>query len=513
MSLRQPAEASALNRVMLRDAILDSVPSQIAVLDYAGTIVAVNRVWRRFGQDNRAAADPQADDRHIGVNYLAICDAAIAGSSQGDARLVRDGILSVITRSAQRFQMDYSCHSPDQLRWFSLEVTPLHVQNHAVVVTHSDITQRRVLEQLALQISENKFRWVADNTADVILIIDASMLAQYVSPSYEKMFGYPDAEVRNRSPEGFFAIIHPEDRDTIRRVFDDALAAKETDLRQSFRIMHKQGHYLWIEDSVKFQYDASGHFVQACIATRDITQRKHAESTIAQMNHELSESRQELRKLMAANETRIEDEKRHIALEIHDELGQVLTALRMDLSLAMIRYGDAMPELKAELQGMKSQIGRSIQSVRDVATSLRPAVLDMGLVPSIAWLCRESSRRGIFLCEFKSPDEAMAPQRNRDVVIFRIIQESLTNISRYACASHVAISLLLQGSELLLEINDNGIGFDLEAAAQRDSLGLLGMRERAIALGGQLEVDSILGKGTTIRVRVPVVPDLNREPA
>jgi signal transduction histidine kinase len=252
---------------------------------------------------------------------------------------------------------------------------------------------------------------------------------------------------------------------------------------------------------------------QVVVTFSDITERKHAQAAMLEMNRHLRQSRQQLRRLVALNETTLEKEKRHIAREVHDELGQVLTALRMDLSLAIIRHTSQMPSLLDALNGMKTQVDRAIQGVRNVATSLRPAALDMGLVLSIEWLCQEFARHGGVVCELQAPDGNLALDASRAVMVFRIVQESLNNISKYAQASQVSVSLAQHGNELRLQMRDNGIGFDLAEVAQRGTLGLLGMRERVLVLGGQVEVTSTPGQGTGIVVVIPLDTDAAEDPA
>ena len=631
---RKQAEAALLANTQLTASILDAMPSQIAVLDYSGQILAVNAGWRKFALDNNSPSDPCSSTNPIGINYLDVCQ-PLGGSVPPEAMSARDGILSVIQGTAPSFYLEYACHSPAQQRWFAMTVTPLCLENHAVVVSHTDITQRRVLEQSAVDASENRFKLVADNTSDGIVIFGADRRISYVSPSYVKQQGYMDAaELLNLLPDMIYASVHPQDRDILSASIDRAIDAQVSDSMYSYRTLNAMGHYVWCEASAKYQYDACGHFYQACVVIRDIHQRRQAEefqriaaaafetqeaivitdantmilqvnqaftqttgysaqetvglplqirrsgqhdedfsrevwdtvhrtgvwqgeiwdrhkggsltpklltitavrgddaavshyvgfyfdlserkdseAAMLDMNRILTESRQQLRNLVAMNASRLENEKRHMAREVHDELGQVLTALRMDLSLAMLRHAGQLPELNTELQDMRGQVDRAIQGVRDVATSLRPAVLDMGLVPSLAWLCREFARRGRVTCEFKAPDEALTLEPDREVVIFRIVQESLTNITRYAHASHVTVKLTRRDDELSLEVRDNGVGFDLEDVTRRGSLGLLGIRERAIALGGKVDVGSTLGQGTVIRVTIPLKPELTMDPA
>jgi signal transduction histidine kinase len=174
----------------------------------------------------------------------------------------------------------------------------------------------------------------------------------------------------------------------------------------------------------------------------------------------------------------------------------------MDMSLLGMRYGELDPALLTEVQGMKVLVDRAIQGVRDVATRLRPTALDMGLVPAIEWLCQELTRVKLLPCVFNTQGDLNLDDA-RAVVIFRIAQESLTNITRYAQASLVSVNLGHHGQELRLEVRDNGCGFDVHTVGQNRSFGLLGMRERAISLGGGLEITSAPGQGTVVALSIP----------
>jgi PAS domain S-box-containing protein len=505
IATRIQSEVLRLANQAFRDAILDSVPSQIAVLDRTGTIVAVNQTWRAFALANSAVPGEPAYHTQIGTNYLDLCS-TVQGDTDDSAALARDGILRVILGRAPSFELEYPCHSSTQQRWFSLAVTPLNLEGHAVVVTHTDITERRQLAQAAKEASENKFRLVADNTSDGIVVFGANRQIQYVSPAYVKQLGYREAEELVRSPEQIYALMHAQDRDAVSSGIERAIASKQSDLLYAYRIQHRLGHTIWREDQARFEYDGSGHYAGACVVTRDITERMSAKAAMLEMNLNLTQARQQLRELLALNEATLENEKRHIAREVHDELGQVLTALRLDLALAVIRHAAHEPQLRDAFSGMKAQVDRAIQVVRNVANTLRPAALDMGLTTAIQWLCMEFTKHGEVECALHGFDEIFEIDDSRAVVIFRIVQEALTNIRKYAHAGQVDITLQRSDVELSVEIRDNGLGFDSAAVALRGTLGLLGMRERVIALDGRVEVHTAPGQGTTINVLIPLEP-------
>jgi PAS domain S-box-containing protein len=270
---------------------------------------------------------------------------------------------------------------------------------------------------------------------------------------------------------------------------------------------------VWLLVNAIPQLTTEANLQQVMCIVSDITERKSTERAMLETNRHLAQARQQLRELLALNETTLEKEKRHIAREVHDELGQILTALRIDLSLAIIRHAGNVPELLNALNGMKIQADRAIQGVRNVATSLRPAALDMGLVTALRWLCQEFTKHGAVACALHGFDEGIEIDDSRAVVIFRIVQEALNNIRKYAQACQVDITLERRETELSLAVRDNGLGFDLEAVAQRGTLGLLGMRERVIALGGWFEVVSTPGQGTTINLLIPLEPEVAKAPA
>jgi PAS domain S-box-containing protein len=222
----------------------------------------------------------------------------------------------------------------------------------------------------------------------------------------------------------------------------------------------------------------------------------------------LHDSNQLVRELAARNEATRENERKHIAREVHDELGQVLTALRMDLSLLKLQYGSQIPELPRSVDDMKSLVDRAITGVRNIAMNLRPEALNMGLVPAMEWLRDEFTKHTGIRCVLAVDEFSVPMDEPRSVLIYRIVQESLTNISRYAQASAVKITLRLTDSIFYLSVQDNGVGFDVQAVQHQKSYGLLGMRERALTLGGDLTIESTTTGGTLIYLEAPVAPSL-----
>lgn len=230
---------------------------------------------------------------------------------------------------------------------------------------------------------------------------------------------------------------------------------------------------------------------------RDITERKAAEQT-------LIDSREQLRKLAIYDDGVREEARKRIAREVHDELGQLLTALKMDIVLLQMRF-DEVPGLFEKTEEMLALIENTIGVVRHVTSNLRPPALDSGIVGALDWLAENFTRHTDIPCSFDRQNPDLALEDTLATTLFRIAQESLTNVTRHALARNVSISLTGSAGLLRLTVEDDGCGFDPRAVMQqRNSFGLLGMRERAAALNGNLRIDSSSGKGTRILIELPL---------
>ncbi|MFL9959337.1 histidine kinase [Paraburkholderia nemoris] len=218
---------------------------------------------------------------------------------------------------------------------------------------------------------------------------------------------------------------------------------------------------------------------------------------------ELLESREQLRELSAHMEAIREEERKRIALEIHDELGQLLTALKIDVSLLKMRLGGD-PEAKRKADDMRELVEKTIWMVRNVANHLRPAALNFGIVPALEWLVEDFSRRNGIPCQLRINGGEPALPDACATVVFRIVQASLTNILRHAGATRVDVALTSTAAALDLRVSDDGRGFDPATACSGNSYGLLGMRERARLIGGTMTIDSAAGTGTVIGIHIPL---------
>jgi signal transduction histidine kinase len=215
-------------------------------------------------------------------------------------------------------------------------------------------------------------------------------------------------------------------------------------------------------------------------------------------------AREQLRDLASYLQTAREEERAHIAREIHDEFGQALTALKMDLSWLTGRLPGGEPLLAEKISSMSDLIDSTIQTVRRVATELRPGLLDdLGLMAAIEWQAEEFAKRTGIDCELYLGDEEIVLDRDLATAAFRIFQETLTNVARHAEATEVRIALQDKPDELVLVVCDNGKGIAESQISGSKSLGLIGMRERARVWGGDVAFQGVPGEGTTVTVWIP----------
>jgi signal transduction histidine kinase len=230
---------------------------------------------------------------------------------------------------------------------------------------------------------------------------------------------------------------------------------------------------------------------------QEIAERRHAEE-------HLRSSQQSLRALAAHVQSVREEEWTRIAREIHDQLGQVLTGLKMDLNWIVARLPAGSGALHAKADSMSGLIDVTMDSVREMIARLRPEVLDrLGLAAAIEWETGEFQRRSGVRCHVTLPEQSAVLDQDRSTALFRILQELLTNVVRHANATRIDVVLRADPAEISLAVEDNGRGIDGEAAHSPKSLGLVGVRERVLPFGGRVEIQGTRGKGTIVRVSVP----------
>lgn len=294
---------------------------------------------------------------------------------------------------------------------------------------------------------------------------------------------------------GLRNLVHPEDRGDYHRVQNLALATDQ-DWSWQGRILTREGEQRWADIKATTRRLVDGRMVWDGVVW-DITQGKQAELALAN-------SQEQLRELSAHLESVREEEKARIAREVHDELGQMLTVLKLEVSMCELAYGELDAGLNERLASMKRLIAQLFQLVRDVATALRPPILDAGIASAIEWQARRFEARTQIPCLVQVPDNLPPLSDAKATGLFRILQEALTNVIRHAQAHTVQIELVREGGQLRLTVIDDGKGF-IPGEARPTSFGLVGVRERVLMLGGSMSLDSEPGEGTSLSVAIPLV--------
>lgn len=299
--------------------------------------------------------------------------------------------------------------------------------------------------------------------------------------------------------------VHEEDRQRVQAGLAKSLRSGE-EFNTEHKIVRRDGIVRWVQTICRPSNNDGMILLRGTIM--DITERK-------QTVEALKRSRELLRELTAYQDRVKEDERRRIAREIHDELGQTLLALRIDVSMLEARTGKAHPLLNEKVRSALRHIDATVRTIRTIINNLRPAVLDLGLTAAIEWQVNEFRRRSGISCELVLGAEEFEVDDTRATTLFRILQESLTNVIRHAKATHVLVELRQEDGYLVMKIADNGIGIGIYPDAQKsgNSFGLVGVEERAHALNGKFVITSTPGKGTTLTIYIPVATVVENPPA
>ncbi len=354
---------------------------------------------------------------------------------------------------------------------------------------------------------EARLAAILDSAMDAIVAVDEDQRVVLFNRAAEQVFRCPRHEALGGSLDRFiparFRAQHG--KHIAQFAYSGATSRRMGDMSTLWGL-RADGEEFPIEASISQTQVAGKRYLTAIL--RDVTRRKEFEDALKQQQNEL-------RELSARVIEAREDEKTLIARELHDELGQMLTALKMDLSWLRERIPEERAELSAKAQQMNAMLDQTVASVRRISADLRPLMLDdLGLADAAQWLVEDFGRRSGIECRLDLDAEADldAIERASATAIYRALQESLTNIARHSGAKHAWVMLGVNGGQLELEIEDDGRGIAPDEIAKSRSLGLKGMRERIQYLGGLLEIARAPRGGTRVRVRLPA-PSPRKEAA
>jgi PAS domain S-box-containing protein len=341
--------------------------------------------------------------------------------------------------------------------------------------------------------SEEQLRlkeFALDQAHEAVYLMDARGAGfLYVNEATCRSLGYSREELLGLSLPDIDPYISPEELQAIEdRLMTEGAVTVESRHRRS------DGSSFPVEIRTSaFQYQ--GRMLGMALV-RNITERKQAEQALEELHSQL-------RGLITQRETAREEERKLIARDVHDELGQILTGLKMKIAVIELLFAPDVEPLREHVKEAMSLMENAIGTVRNISTALRPVAMDLDVVTALEWQAARFKTFTNVQCNVCVGDIGAPPDENIAVVIFRIVQESLTNIARHAEANHVEISLQREADGYVLKISDDGKGFDI-SVRKSNSFGLVGIRERALMLGGELAINSGMGQGSEIVVRIPV---------
>jgi len=367
-----------------------------------------------------------------------------------------------------------------------------------------DITESQEAQDALLK-SEANLRTIFDNTIVGYVLVDQNLnIVSFNNIANQGMIeerGLPLKEGKNLS---FY--MPKERKEESTALYRDALQGKPVNFETSY--FKKDKTAVWYQVQASPVKDSNNNALGLIIAITYITERKMAELEKEKLTEALKDSHSRLRKLVPRVQAAREEERLHIAREVHDELGQVLTAMKIEVSMLnkKIPIKKEFAFLQLAFVTIIRLIDKSIASVKKIATDLRPEMLDeLGIAESIKWLAEEFKKNtGIdYSLSLSSGFIDLKADINVSTTLYRIVQESLTNISRHAEATKVKIALKTNEENLFLVIQDNGVGITEEQKNRKKSFGITGIKERVFLLNGNMEISGTPGKGTIVYAQIP----------
>ena len=450
----------------------------VANLDFDGRIVELNAVGRRMagipaaenllGREFTSLIPPAAAQQFLNSELPAV---KTLGRWQGESQLIRRGTDALI---------DVVVHS------FLIEDPATH-ERLGIATIRRDVTEHKRRED-SLRATEERFRQLADNIDEVFWISDIDpRKILYASPAYEKVFGTPCDELY-RDPNAFLKHIHPDDQ---RRIIESLPGVRQGDYDETFRALRPDGSIRIIRSRGFPVRDKQGRVYRVAGIASDITEMRQVED-------ELLAERRFLQHLLEVQE----GERKLVAYDIHDGFLQGVIGAAMHLE-ALTHDATVSAPIREKLASSIGLLRHSIDEARRMIGGLRPSVLDKhGLVAGIEFLIgqrRDSSTE----IEFRHNEIDARLDPIIEGALYRVVQEALSNVIRHSQAQTATVSLMQQGDQLSLAVEDQGIGFDVQLISPRQ-FGLRGIRERARLCGGTATIESKPGQGTSVRVELPL---------
>ncbi|MDO8652227.1 MAG: PAS domain S-box protein [Undibacterium sp.] len=494
----------------------------VAVFDDITDKLNTERLQRKQAEEVRSLVENSPDmifrlDRNFRCVYVNFAIETVTGLQRTDilsrsfemmeiaaettAKLKTSITKVFITGEADTF--DFLLQKPNGEQYYQVRMTPEFGPDGAVqfiLGVARDVSDIKDGEAV-LRKSEQRIHGITANTPGMVFQClqrakSDELLFIYVSEGSMLLLGLTPAQIQANQNAITDHLVEWD-----RVSFHDSLRASSKSMgvwNWEGRVALTDGEEKWINCRATPRLSDDGDIIWEGVMFNISEGKRHEQ--------ELKQSRKVLRELSAHTEIVLEEERKRIAREVHDELGQALTVLRMDVSLLRLNFGGQSPQLMERILLMRDGVDRTIQMVRDITSALRPVALDLGLIAGLEWLVQEFIKHSGIDCQLQTNGcEEVTLDDSLATALFRIVQESLTNVTKHAEASEVVVLIELESDESIrLEISDNGKGFIADGIRKSGSFGLIGMRERALMLHGAIHIHSVPGQGTHIKVCIPL---------
>lgn len=474
--LKKLSDSEAHSRSMI-----EQLPNPVVRYAPDGSFTYANLAWEEMWQDKRENVKEyniRKDPQMIVSGLSKYVEKAFAGE----------------VALSEPFQYDPAfIGRSGRMRWIQMLLYPLKNADDKIVeviLILMDITATKESERIVKE-SEEKFRSMIERISDAFITIDKNWVYTYVNSRAAELSGRPAEDLVGRNvwelyPEG------------INQPFYNELHKAMRTQQPAHVELYYPPTNKWYEDYIYPTPDS------VSVYYHEITQKKKNELALKQSEEKYRLLNEELRNLSAHLQSVREQERMKMAREIHDQLGQQLTVMKMDVAW-LLRKIEIKDVAKEKLESLNDILDETVKMVRKIASDLRPGLLDdLGLLAAIEWQFEDFGKRsGVVIESHITKKEPDIPD-NSKIGLYRIVQESLTNVARYAQAKKLSIRIEYHNKDLVLTIQDDGIGFDTGKLSSKKTLGILGMRERTNMMGGTYEIISSPGKGTMVVVRVPV---------
>ena len=358
----------------------------------------------------------------------------------------------------------------------------------------------------ALRESEEKYRSLVDSTNDWVWACDIEGRQTFANEAVKTILGYDVHEIEGILYENF---IHPEDQRNTKQWLKSSIEKKKGWKNSILRWKRKDGSIRFLESTARPVLDSEGNLTGFIGIDRDITKRKQAEEALKISRENLLEESNQRKILSKKLIELLEKDRHYIAMELHDNIGQILTSLKINLEILDDKLKPADTEFRFLVKTARRRAKQVIDDLNIISQGLMPGILDaLGLVSSLRTLLNEVKENTDIKIKFFNRNVPKRFDKEKELAIYRIVQEALNNIIKHAKAKNVYVSLLNKGNVLFLSVEDDGVGFDKNKAMKiskgKGPLGLIIMQERAMQLDGELTVESSLGKGTHLLAEIPI---------